>query len=70
MAMVNKKSIKISNVRSFEWSPSAHLFVCWTEETTNTPAKVVVYSVPSCEVIFQKTFFTVKDVCFLFLFIL
>jgi len=37
------------------------MLVCWTEETSNTPAKVIVYDIPSCEVVFQKPFFSVKE---------
>merc|ERR1711988_1885752 len=62
MGLLNKKSISVPGIKDFDWSPSDHVISCWTPETGNTPAKVMLIEIPSRKEKRQKALFNVNDV--------
>eukprot|EP00842_Homolaphlyctis_polyrhiza_P003378 jgi/Hompol1/4040/HPOL_003462-RA len=65
MGLLDKKSFKIENLQSFEWSPSDNILSYWTPEIGNIPARVTLCKVPSREIVRTKNLFGVID-CKLF----
>ncbi|KAI9093824.1 eukaryotic translation initiation factor eIF2A-domain-containing protein [Phlyctochytrium arcticum] len=61
MGLLDKKSFKIENLKTFEWSPTDHMISYWTPEIGNIPARVTLIRVPSREVIRTKNLFGVID---------
>ncbi|KAI8072431.1 hypothetical protein BC940DRAFT_251856 [Gongronella butleri] len=72
MGLLDKKSIKISGIVDFEWSPGrenddklvqkdADVLAYWTPEVGNQPARVTLMSVPSKEIIRTKNLFNVNE---------
>ncbi|KAJ3212659.1 Translation initiation factor 3 subunit b [Dinochytrium kinnereticum] len=61
MGLLDKKSIKIENVQSFEWSPSDNIISYWTPEaeTGNIPARVTLISIPKREIVRTKNMVSV-----------
>ncbi|KAJ3195587.1 Translation initiation factor 3 subunit b [Irineochytrium annulatum] len=61
MGLIDKKSIKVDNVRSFDWSPSDNYISYWTPEVEegNIPARVTVMSIPSREIVRTKNMVSV-----------
>lgn len=60
--LVDKKSVVVPGVRQCQWSPTANTISYWTPETGNHPAKVVLMSMPSREVLREKHLYNVQDV--------
>ncbi|KAI8818548.1 eukaryotic translation initiation factor eIF2A-domain-containing protein [Fimicolochytrium jonesii] len=65
MGLLDRKSIKVEDVKTFAWSPSDHLISYWTPESGNIPARVTLLKIPSREVLRTKNLFNVID-CKLF----
>eukprot|EP00033_Pygsuia_biforma_P000725 GCRY01000848.1.p1 GENE.GCRY01000848.1~~GCRY01000848.1.p1 ORF type:complete len:651 (+),score=100.15 GCRY01000848.1:147-2099(+) len=61
MNMLEDKSIKIPNIRSFSWSPSDNFLAYWTAEIENQPTRVVILEIPSRTELASRTVFKVKD---------
>lgn len=62
MGMVDKKSMKIPNVREFAWSPTDSIMAYWTPEVDDSPARVTVVELPSKKEIRQKALFSVSSI--------
>lgn len=62
MQLVGKKSVKITQIQDFEWSPSSNLLAYWTPEMENIPASVSLMSIPEKKVIREKHLFQVHGV--------
>ena len=69
MALV-KPSIKIENLRTFEWSPADAMLSYWTAEPEvgNIPARVSVVKFPSREIVRTKNLFSVVSVSIIIIF--
>lgn len=61
MQLLNKESIKVPELRHFQFSPSDNVLVYWSAEVTNTPARVCIMEIPSQRVLRQKNLFSVVD---------
>ncbi|KAJ3332456.1 Translation initiation factor 3 subunit b [Blyttiomyces sp. JEL0837] len=61
MGLLDKKSIKIENIKGFEWSPTENVLSYWTPEPEvgNIPARVTLMKVPSREILRTKNLFNV-----------
>lgn len=62
MDLLDKKSIKIQNVKDFAWSPSQNLLAYWVPEVTGFPASVGVLELPSRTVKREKHLFNALDI--------
>ncbi|KAI8979412.1 eukaryotic translation initiation factor eIF2A-domain-containing protein [Mycotypha africana] len=73
MGLVGKKSIKSPGIVDFEWSPAKSgasdvkvpnkedILAYWTPEIGNQPARVVMMSIPSKEILATKNLFNVSE---------
>ncbi|ORY23476.1 translation initiation factor eIF-3b, partial [Rhizoclosmatium globosum] len=63
MGLLDKKSIKIENVRAFEWSPTENVICYWTPEPEvgNIPARVTLLKLPTREIVRTKNLFNVVN---------
>jgi len=61
MNMLDKKSLKIPNVKDFCWSPTQHVISCWVPESDSHPASVILLDLPSKKEKTQKNLFNVND---------
>ncbi|KAJ3075383.1 translation initiation factor eIF-3b like protein [Podochytrium sp. JEL0797] len=61
MGLLDKKSIKIENVKGFEWSPTENVICYWTPEPEvgNIPARVTLLRLPQREIVRTKNLFNV-----------
>jgi len=59
--LLDKKSIKISGIKEFSWSPTDNMIVYWIAEQKDVPAKVSIMALPSREEIRSKNLFSVAD---------
>jgi len=59
--MVDKRSIKISGVKEFSWSPTDNMIAYWVAENNEVPAKVSLMQMPSKEEVRSKNLFHVAD---------
>ena len=62
MGMLEKKTIKLDAVESFEWSPCDAIFAAYQAEHGNLPARVVLIQCPSRNELRAKNLFSVADV--------
>jgi translation initiation factor 3 subunit B len=64
MGLLDKKSIKIENLKSFEWSPTENILSYWTSEPEvgNIPARVTLLRIPNREIVRTKNLFNVVNV--------
>jgi translation initiation factor 3 subunit B len=62
MTLLEKKSIKVPNIKDALWSPSANLLAYWVPEAAGLPASVSVMEFPSREVKREKHLFNVVDI--------
>mmetsp|Transcript_14524 Transcript_14524/g.38857 ORF Transcript_14524/g.38857 Transcript_14524/m.38857 type:complete len:714 (+) Transcript_14524:27-2168(+) len=62
MGLLDKKSLKIPDVQTFEWSPSANILAYWTPEIGNAPARVTLVDLPSKREIRNKALFSVASI--------
>ncbi|KAJ3130009.1 Translation initiation factor 3 subunit b [Physocladia obscura] len=63
MGLLDKKSIKIENVKAFEWSPTENVISYWTPEPEvgNIPARVTLMKLPQREIVRTKNLFNVVN---------
>ncbi|KAJ3011033.1 Translation initiation factor 3 subunit b [Thoreauomyces humboldtii] len=61
MGLLDKKSIKVDDVKAFAWSPSDHILSYWTPETGSIPARVSLLKLPQREVIRTKNLYNVIE---------
>ncbi|KAK3091595.1 hypothetical protein FSP39_021018 [Pinctada imbricata] len=59
--LLDKKSLKISGIRDFSWSPSDNVVAYWVPERENVPARVTLVQIPSRNEICVKNLFNVAD---------
>ena len=63
MNLLDKKSIKVENLVTFQWSPGKDYCISfWTPEFANAPARVTVMKLPNKEIVRTKNLFGVSDV--------
>ena len=60
--LLDKKSIKIPELKDFSWSPKQNLIAYWVPEDKDAPARVVILEIPSRKEIRVKNLFNVSDV--------
>ena len=61
MGLLEKKSLKCPGVREFHWSPTDNVISCWFPESGNSPARVVLYSIPSRKELVSKSLYNVSE---------
>jgi len=59
--LLDKKSIKVSGMRDFSWSPKENILAYWVAEDKDVPARVVLQEIPSRNEIRVKNLFNVAD---------
>jgi len=59
--LMDKKSIRIPDMKDFSWSPCQNYLVYWVPEVKDTPARVVVMEIPSRREVRVKNLFHVSD---------
>jgi len=59
--LLEKKSIKIDNIRDFQWSPSDNVFAYWVAEKEHNPGRVAVMKIPDHIDIRSKNMFNLAD---------
>merc|ERR1719320_31057 len=59
--LLDKKSLKITAVRDFQWSPSDNIISYWVPEQENTPARVTLVEIPSRKELVVRNLFNVAD---------
>lgn len=60
--LLDKKSIKVTGIKDFSWSPSQNVIAYWVPEEGDAPARVCIMELPSREEIRVKNLFNVHDV--------
>lgn len=61
MKMLDKKSIKIEEVKDFQWSPTDHILCFWQPEIVNNPARVTLMKMPEREELRCKNLYNVSS---------
>ncbi|XP_049801435.1 eukaryotic translation initiation factor 3 subunit B [Schistocerca nitens] len=59
--LLDKKSIKITGIRDFSWSPSDNVLAYWVAEDKDVPARVSLLEIPSRNEVRAKNLFNVAD---------
>jgi len=59
--LLDKKSIKITGIKDFSWSPTDNIIAYWIAEDQDIPAKTALLAIPSREEIRTKNLFNVAD---------
>lgn len=59
--LLDKKSVKISGLKDFSWSPTQNVIAYWVPEDQNAPARVCIMELPSRKEIRVKNLFNVHD---------
>ncbi|XP_060522683.1 eukaryotic translation initiation factor 3 subunit B [Cylas formicarius] len=59
--LLDKKSIKISGIRDFNWSPTDNIVAYWVAEDKDVPASVTLLEIPNRNEIRKKNLFNVAD---------
>eukprot|EP00794_Sanderia_malayensis_P008994 gene8994-9955_t len=59
--LLDKKSIKIANMKDFTWSPSGNLIAYWVPEDKDTPARLVIMEMPIRQERRSKNLFNVAS---------
>lgn len=62
MGLVDKKSIKVSDIQRFAWSPTESVLAYWTPEVKDSPARVTLIELPSKKEMRQKALFSVSNI--------
>lgn len=57
MGLLDKKSLKVTNIKDFSWSPSDNIIAYWVPEDNNVPARVVLVELPSRKELRVKNLF-------------
>lgn len=61
MGLLDKKSLKIPQVRDFSWSPTDNVIAFWTPEVGERPARIALMSMPNREELTSKNLVRVVD---------
>ncbi|XP_067938024.1 eukaryotic translation initiation factor 3 subunit B-like [Watersipora subatra] len=59
--LLDKKSLKVTNVRDFEWSPDQSIISYWVPEGEACPARVSLIEIPSRKELRIRNLFSVAD---------
>merc|ERR1712156_64822 len=59
--LLDKKSIKVSGMRDFSWSPTENILAYWVAEDKDVPARVTLLEIPSKNEVRVKNLFNVAD---------
>ncbi|XP_033630442.1 eukaryotic translation initiation factor 3 subunit B-like [Asterias rubens] len=59
--LLEKKSMKITDIRDFAWSPADNILAYWVPEVSESPARVTLVEIPSRKELRAKTLFNVAD---------
>nr|CAD7457743.1 unnamed protein product [Timema tahoe] len=59
--LLDKKSIKITGIRDFSWSPTDNVLAYWVAEDKDVPARVTLLEIPSRNETRAKNLFNVAD---------
>merc|ERR1719369_1457146 len=59
--LLDKKSIKVSGMRDFSWSPKENILAYWVGEDKDVPARVMLLEIPSRKELRVKNLFNVAD---------
>ena len=62
--LLDKKSIKLSGVKEFKWSPTQNIIAAYIpgQDAGQNPARIVLIDIPSRKEIRQKNLFSVSEV--------
>ncbi|XP_072240860.1 eukaryotic translation initiation factor 3 subunit B isoform X2 [Leuresthes tenuis] len=61
MGLLDKKSLKISGIKDFSWSPGDNIIAFWVPEDKDIPARVTLMQMPSRQEIRVRNLFNVVD---------
>lgn len=64
--LLDKKSIKVTGLKDFSWSPSQNVIAYWVPEDKDAPARVCIMELPSRREIRVKNLFNVHDVSLIY----
>ncbi|CAH0385647.1 unnamed protein product [Bemisia tabaci] len=59
--LLDKKSINVSDIKDFSWSPTDNILAYWVAESKDGPARVVLMEVPSRKELRTNNVFNVAD---------
>jgi len=59
--LLDKKSIKITGIKNFSWSPAQNVLAYWVAEDKNVPARVTLLEIPSRNELRAKNLFSVAE---------
>ncbi|XP_038067508.1 eukaryotic translation initiation factor 3 subunit B-like [Patiria miniata] len=59
--LMEKKSMKITEIRDFGWSPADNILAYWVPEVNESPARVTLVEIPSRKELRAKTLYNVAD---------
>ncbi|XP_076459430.1 eukaryotic translation initiation factor 3 subunit B-like [Babylonia areolata] len=59
--LLDKKSLKITSIKDFSWSPTDSIIAYWVPEESNTPARVTLIEIPSRRELCVRNLFNVAD---------
>lgn len=59
--MLDKKSIKVTGMKDFSWSPTENILAHWVAENKDVPARVTLLEIPSRNEVRVKNLFNVAD---------
>ena len=62
MGLLDKKSIKLTNVQDFQWSPTNNTIAYYIPATPNSPATVGLIEIPSRKIIREKHLYNVINI--------
>ncbi|XP_070617473.1 eukaryotic translation initiation factor 3 subunit B [Erythrolamprus reginae] len=61
MGLLDKKSLKITGIKDFSWSPGGNIITFWVPEDKDIPARVTLMQLPSRQEIRVRNLFNVVD---------
>ncbi|MBN3271543.1 EIF3B factor, partial [Polyodon spathula] len=61
MGLLDKKSLKITGIKDFSWSPGDNIIAFWVPEDKDIPARVTLMQLPSRQEIRVRNLFNVVD---------
>ncbi|KAJ1554947.1 Translation initiation factor 3 subunit b, partial [Nowakowskiella sp. JEL0078] len=61
MGLLDKKSLKVENIKDFSWMPNDHVLAYWTPEGDNIPARITLTKIPSRETLRTKNLVNVIE---------
>ncbi|XP_061129768.1 eukaryotic translation initiation factor 3 subunit B-like [Syngnathus typhle] len=61
IGLLDKKSLKISGIKDFSWSPGDNILAFWVPEDKDIPARVTLMQLPSRQEIRVRNLFNVVD---------